>query len=210
MRHGIGGKACLADEIQQQNAHFIAGKEPVLPFWAACGDAAAVAVRVSADEKIGMRFFAELQTLLHSLPDLRVRIRAGLEIPVRLCLAWNNGDISGAEPVQQSLYAFQSAAAERRIDEPQTGAVGVCYTLGVNGVDIRVQNAVRDRLDASICAGFLIAAGFYIRKAVDSGDFCPNGICCVQRDLTAVRAVYLIAVILCGIVACRDADACAA
>ena len=90
------------------------------------------------------------------------------------------------------------------------GAVCIRHALSIDGIDICVQNAVRDRFDAPVGAGFLIAAGLHIHKVVDPGDLLLNGICCVQRDLAAVRAVDLIGVLLRGVVACRDADACAA
>ena len=62
MRHGIGGEARFADEIQQQNTHFVSGDKLVLPCLIARSNAAAVAVRVCTDEKFRLLFPAKPQS----------------------------------------------------------------------------------------------------------------------------------------------------
>ena len=65
-----------ADEVQQNDAHFVAGNEPVAALSVRHGGAAAVAVGVGTDENIGVDAVAVLKAQLHGLPDLRIRIRA--------------------------------------------------------------------------------------------------------------------------------------
>ena len=144
MRHGIGGEARFADEIQQQNTHFVSGDKLVLPCLIARSNAAAVAVRVCTDEKFRLLFPAKPQSLLHRLSNLRIGIRTSWKFPVRLCLARHNCDVRNVKSVQQLLHAFQPAATKRRIDKPQTRAIDIRYTLSIYGIDIRIQYAVRD------------------------------------------------------------------
>ena len=102
-RHRAIRDAAAADEVQQNDAHFVAGNEPVATLSVRHGGAAAVAVGVGTDENIGVDAVAVLKAQLHGLPDLRIRIRAGREMTVRLLLLLYDGHVPDAELLRQLL-----------------------------------------------------------------------------------------------------------
>ena len=59
-RHRAVGDAAAADEIQQDDAHLVAGDEAVAALAVGHGGATAVAVRVGADEDVGVHAVAVL------------------------------------------------------------------------------------------------------------------------------------------------------
>ena len=72
LRHGPVRLPRLADEIEQQHANLVSGKQPVgaLAVWH--GHAAAVAVGVGADEKIGAQTLAVGKAERHRLANFGV------------------------------------------------------------------------------------------------------------------------------------------
>ena len=103
-------KTHLADVIKQQDAHFVAGDERVVVAVGAC-HAHAVGIRIGCKQKIGPNFLAQLDALLHRLANLRIGIRAGGEVAVRIALLGNDGDVGHAN------------ARKDLGDRDQTGAV---------------------------------------------------------------------------------------
>ena len=126
----------LADIVQQDHTHLVAGNEPVAALVVGNGCAAAVAVRIGAKQKVGLYLLAELQALLHRLPDLGVRIRAGREIAVRLLLLGNDRHVLDAELLCQHPDTLEARAVERRIDELEVfNALAAAHSLGIDRVD---------------------------------------------------------------------------
>ncbi len=204
-----GSFSCAADEIEQQHADLVAGEQTVGAL-VRDGNAAAVAVRVSADEKIGLYDPAQLESFLHCLADLGVRIRAGREIAVRLCLFGDEREILNAEFLKKLFHTLSAGAVEGRIDETQAGKIVFGDAQGANGVYVGVQQLVRNPSDA--------AGGKKRGKVSDLDTIKIGTILKIVRDLrharrgqlAAVGAVDLEAVILRGIMAGGDADANAA
>lgn len=70
------------DIIQEQNAGLISGKQPVLAFGVAHSNAHTVAVRVCCQQQLRLILLCAADSKLQRLPNLRIRIRAGLESAV--------------------------------------------------------------------------------------------------------------------------------
>ena len=207
-RHGAVRDAAAADKIKQNDAHLVAGDEPVAALAVRHGRAAAVTVRVGADEDIGMHTVAVLQAKLHRLPDLGVRVRAGREMAVRLLLLLDDGHVPDPELCRQLFDAFQSRAVERRIDElqirdPRT----VADALSIDRVHKCVQNLVRNIPDRPRGEGRAKPGNLCARKIIHAIQQLDHALCRLRRHLAAVGAIDLIAVIFRRIVAGRHADA---
>ena len=84
------------DEVQQQNAHLVAGHQLELAALLH-GDAHPVAVRVGGQQQVRLDLLAQLQALLQSLPELGVGIGAGGEVAVRILLLRHHGHILNAD-----------------------------------------------------------------------------------------------------------------
>ena len=107
----------LADEIEQQHANLVSGKQPVgaLAVWH--GHAAAVTVGVGANEKVGAQALTVGKAERHRLADLGVRVGAGREMAVWLCLLGDEREISDTKRSANPFDAFAAGAIERRVDD---------------------------------------------------------------------------------------------
>ena len=210
LRHGAQCLAGAADVVQQNDAHLVAGDEPVAALAVGHGGAAAVTVRVGAQQKIRVYFVAQFQPLLHGFPDLRVRVGAGGEVAVRLFLLRHHGHMGDAQLCQQLFHAFQTGAVQRSVHQLQIGgACTIAHTLGVDGIHKVVQTFLAAVFDLALGKGCV-----KVRRLYGKAVYCFNGgkdLCChLKGDLAAVCAVDLVAVVLGGVVAGGDAHACAA
>ena len=211
MRHSARRDAAAADEIKQDDTHLVAGDQAIAAFAVGDGGAAAVAVRVGADQDVGLDFVAEFEALLHRLADLGVWIRAGREMAVRVLLLGHDGHVLDAELPGQHPHTLESGAVERRIDELQLrDARAIADALGVDGIDEFFKDCVRDIRDRPGGEGRVKVRTLRRREEVQLFDHLQNDVCGLRRDLAAVRTIDLIAVVLRGIVAGGDADADAA
>ena len=91
--HSAQGQAAVADVVQQQHTRFIAGQQLVFALGVFHRDAAAVAVRVSGQQQVGVQPGGGLQSQLHSFPDLGIGIGAGGEMAVGLLLLLDHGHV---------------------------------------------------------------------------------------------------------------------
>ena len=212
-RHRGGGQSAqrgagAADVVQQDDAHLVAGDEPVTALAVRYGGAAAVAVRVGAQQKVRLHFIAQFQPLLHGLPNLRVGVRAGGEIAVRLFLFRHHGAVGHAQLGQQFFHALKARAVQRGVDQFQVRhALAAAHPLGIHRLHKGVDALLGDIADGAFGQRFVEAGGAHVVEAVhrvDAGQDLPGG---VQGDLAAVRAVDLVAVVLGGVVAGGDAHA---
>ena len=115
--HGPGFFPHPTDEIEQQHANLVSGKQPVgaLAVWH--GHAAAVAVGVGADEKVGAQALTVGKAERHRLADFGVRVGAGREMAVWLCLLGDEREISDTKRSANPFDAFAAGAIERRVDD---------------------------------------------------------------------------------------------
>lgn len=81
------------------------------------GHAAAVAVGVGADEKIGAQTLAVGKAERHRLANFGVRVGAGREMAVWLCLLGDEREISDTKRSANPFDAFAAGAIERRVDD---------------------------------------------------------------------------------------------
>ena len=82
-----------ADIIQQQHTRLVAGQQLVLPCLILDSDAHTVTVGVSCQQQVSVALLGILHAQRHSLFDLRVGVRAGREVSVRLLLLFDHGDV---------------------------------------------------------------------------------------------------------------------
>ena len=82
-----------ADIIQQQHTRLVAGQQLVLPCLVLDSDAHTVTVGVSCQQQVSVALLGILHAQRHSLFDLRVGVRAGREVSVRLLLLFDHGDV---------------------------------------------------------------------------------------------------------------------
>ena len=116
-----------------------------------------------------------------------------------------------AELFQQLFHTFQTRAVQRGVDElERVDARAVADALVIDSLHkiieaffVNCHNAARGGGSVKICQPDIV-------KAINFFDSCQNFLGSLQRDLAAVRAVDLVAVVLSGVVAGRHADARAA
>ena len=157
-----------------------------------------------------MDFIAQLQTLLHGLPNFRVRVGAGGEVAVRLFLLRHHRHMGDAQLCQQLFHAFQTGAVQRSVHQLQVGgACPIAHTLGIDGIHKVVQTFLAAVLDLALGKGDIKVRRLY-GKAVHRFNGGKNFCCHLKGDLAAVCTVDLVAVVLGRVVAGGDADARAA
>ena len=109
------------------------------------------------------------------------------------------------------FHTFQTRAVQRGVDElERVDARAVADALVIDSLHkiieaffVNCHNAARGGGSVKICQPDIV-------KAINFFDSCQNFLSSLQRDLAAVRAVDLVAVVLSGVVAGRHADARAA
>ena len=210
-RHGVSRhrtlcKAGTADVVED-NTHLVTGDEPVAALTVGHGGAAAVTVRVGAQQQIGVDLVAQLQALLHSLADLGIRVRTGREVTIGLFLLGHNSHMGDAELLEQLVDTLKASAVQRGVDElERVNARAVTDTLVIDSLNKIVQTLVINHDYAAISQRLVIIDQPDAVKAVDLLNRCKDFFGSFQRDLAAVRAVDLVAVILGGVMAGGHAD----
>ena len=202
--------ALAANVVQQQHTRLVAGQQLVLPCLVLDSNAHTVAVGVSCQQQVGVALLGILHAQCHSLFDLRVGIRAGREVSVRLLLFLNHGDVGVAHLLQSAGHRLQASAVQRAVHnghilidlfaKQSRLALDLLHECGID--------LVRDVLDAAVCHTCFKVAGLDVGKNVqllDLGkDFCSG----LSGNLATVRAIDLVAVVLAGIVGGRHHDTC--
>ena len=207
LRHGAELRFALCNKVQEQNAHFVAGHEHILAVLVD-GDAYAVTVRIGREQQVGLYGLAEIKAFLECFADFRIRVRAGGEVAVRLALLRHNGDILHADAVEDAQHAHFAAAVERGVDELEVIRRLTEDAHAVNRVDERVDGLFANIFRLAGSARLLKRDFLHVRENIERFDLRHNAVCHAFRYLAAVVAVGLIAVVLCRVVACGNADAC--
>ena len=115
---GTGPARLGGEEVEQEQAHLVAGEQFVL----ACmrdGDADAVGVRVGRQEQVGLHPVAVLEPEFQRLAHLGVGVRAGREVAVVHALLFDGHDIGHADPLEHSGHALQADAVERGVNDAE-------------------------------------------------------------------------------------------
>ena len=135
-----------AEVVKKKDAHFVPVNEPVST--AAIRDCRShpVAVRIGAQQQVRLHPLTEGKPPFHGLPDLRIWIGAGREIPVGQFLLRNDGHVPDPHFGQQLFDRLQPGAVQRSIDQFQVGNV-VAGAQSQHRVHKGIQAGVRDILD---------------------------------------------------------------
>ena len=136
LRHGALLDSALADIIQQQNAHLVAGNQLIGAVRAADGNAHPVGIRVGGQHQVGTGLLGQLQTQAQSLKNLRVGIGAGGEIAVGILLLGDNGNVRNADVVKYPGDRHQAGAVQGRIHQLQPRGCAQAGTdrAGLDGI----------------------------------------------------------------------------
>ena len=191
-----------ADEVEKENSHFVARYELVLAAAILDRDAAPVAVGVRREEQVSACLCRILHAELHRLFDLRVRIGAGREVAVRLLLLCYYRDIRKARLLKSSRYRLESCAVEGRIyngDIP-VDLVSEEDRLLLNFFDEARVNVFTDVSYLALCDEAVKVTGLNAFKDVHRLDPLQDLSRSFRRDLAAVCAVDLVAVVFRGVV----------
>ena len=194
-----------ANIIQQQHTRLVAGQQLVLPCLVLDGNTHAVTVGVGRQQQVGVALLGIFHAQRHCFLDLRVGVGAGREVAVRLLLLIDHRNVGVAHLLQSACHRLQTGAVQRAVHDSH---ILIDFLAKQNrlaldllhecGVDL-----VRDVLDAAVCHTCFKIAGLDIGKDVQLLDLSQNFCCGLGGDLTAVRAVDLIAVVFAGVVGRR-------
>lgn len=202
---GTGPVSLGGEEVEQEQAHLVAGEQPVFPRMRD-GDADAVGVRVGRQEQVGLHPVAVLEAELERLANLGVWVRAGREVAVLDALLVDGRDLRHADPLEHSGHALQADAVERGVDDAERRAAlsrGDLERL----LYVTVKNTLGNPLHQPLVQGPIERHRPYAIEAVDGVDILLDGLRRLDGDLAAVGAVDLVAVVCRGVVGGGDVDA---
>ena len=209
LRHRAVCPAHPADKVEQQHAHLVARDEPVAlrGFYRR---ADTVAVRVRSEQKLAARLFRQTQTDRERLADLRVGAGARRKIPVRLRLLRWEKNAGKAVRAQAARHAGNARSVQRRVNDDRA-ARGILRQerRGRYRGEIPLHGILADIGDHAGSETFGKIKRADVRKGIDAVDLRLNRCGGLRRDLAAVGAVDLVAVVFGGVVACRDDNAAA-
>ena len=154
-----------------------------------------------------MHLVAELEALLERLAELGVGIRARGEVAVGVGLLGHHGDVLDAHALEDALHTLEAGAVERRVDHREVGVGLGAHGLRGNGVDEAVEHRVGRPLHETLLERLVEVHALHAVEDVGLVDGVLDLVGGLVGNLTAVRAVDLVAVVLRGIVGSRDADA---
>ena len=208
-RHRAVRPAHPADKVEQQHAHFVAGDEPVA-FGGLHRRADAVAVRVRGEQQLAARFLRQTQSDGERFADLRVGVGARWKISVRFRLLRRDSDVRKTVRAKAARHAGNACAVERRVYDggAARNALRQERRRRYRG-EIPLHGVLADIGNDAGSEPFGKIESVDIREGINAVDLLLNGYGDLRRDLAAVRAVDLVAVIFGGVVACRDDNAAA-
>ena len=200
----------LAEEIQQQHAHLVSADERIAVF-ALDGGTHAVAVRVGRKQQVAARLLRPAEADRERLPHLRVRVRAGGKVSVRVALLGRDHDIGKAVLGKAARNAADPRAVERRIHDGNA-AVDLAreHGSGRHRVQIPADGLFTDPVNEAFLYSCFKIDTHDVRKRVNAVDGALNLLRGFGRDLAAIRPVDLVAVVFRGIVARGEHDTAAA
>ena len=149
LRHGSLLDPSCRDIVQQQNPHLIAGHQLIRAVRTLHGNSDAVCIRVRRQHQISPCLLCERNTLLKRLQDLRIRIRAGSEVAVRILLLWHNRDVRDADVVKHMGDRDEPGSVQRRVYKLQSCCPAQTRTnlSGLDGIVERLLAVISDKPD---------------------------------------------------------------
>ena len=202
---GAGPVRPGGEEVEQEQAHLVAGEQSVFPGMRD-GDADAVGVRVGSQEQVGLHPVAVLEPEFQRLANLGVWVRAGREVAVLDALLFDGRGLSDADALEHSGHALQADAVERGIDDAERRAVlarGYLERL----LEVTVKNPLGNPLNETLLQGPVERHRLDAIEAVDEVDGRLDGLRRLDGNLAAVGAVDLVAVVRRRVVRRGDVDA---
>ena len=198
--------ALVANIVQQQHTGLVSGQQLVLSCLVLDGDAHAVTVGVGSQQQVGVALLGILHAQCHGFLDLRVGIRAGREFAVRLLLLLDHRDVGVAHLLQGAGHGLQTGAVQRAVHD---GHIFVGFFAKQDGLalDLLHEGGVdlfRDVPDAAIFHVCFKIAGLDICKDIQLLNLSKDLSCGLGRNLAAICAINLIAVIFAGVMRSSD------
>ena len=152
-----------------------------------------------------MDLLAQLDSTLQGLTYLRVGVRAGGKVPVRVALLGNHMHVGDADARENAGHAFQTGAVERRVDQLEV-SVGAAQQLSLGSGHKAVEGVLANRGDKPLIHRLVVVHPRH-REVIDLVDGLGDGSRSLACNLATVRPVRLVAVVLGGVVAGSDVDA---
>ena len=196
--------------IQQQHTGLVTGQQLILACLVLDSDAHTVTVGVGCQQQVGMALLGILHAQCHGFLDLRVGVRAGREVAIRLLLLLDHRDVGVAHLLQGAGHRLQTGAIQRAVHDGHI-LINLFTKQNRLALDLLHEGSVdliRDVLDAAVCHVCFKITGLDVCKDIQFLDLRQNFRSDLSGDLAAVRTVDLIAVILAGVVRSRHHDTC--
>ncbi len=198
-RNGFFGQTfrMRKNEIDEQNAHFVARYEPVSVF-RLDRRAYSVSIGVGAYHYVRAAALCKLQREVERLGFFGIGVRASSETAVGPRLLGNYRYVVESALAQHLRHYVATRSVERRVHYGQLALIR--HGTFVHAIEILARD-VRHRY-ATFLDGGCIVDRFYVERfdALYVIEYFARGFI---RDLTAVRSVHLVAVELCGVMARR-------
>ncbi len=172
------------------------------------GSAHAVCIRIGCDNKVRLDLLREVESQLQCLAELRVRILAGREVAIRLCLLRHDRHVLDANLLEDAGHALHAGAIERRVDD-RIGRICLEARNGdlLDSCDVVVEDLLRRPLDEALLEAFLEVHHLDSTKHRGLRNGSRDLVCCLVCNLAAIVVVDLVAIVLGRVVRSGQDDA---
>ena len=209
--HGACFLVCRDDIIEQERAHLVTCDGSEGAVLGSRHDTHAVGIGVGRHDQVGANLVCQLDSQFKYLGVFGIGLCDGGEVSADDHLLVNGVKMLQSDPTQD----FGHEAVSRSVNGGVNDLEVVCHVADCAGVDrlrlncpeILLVDLFADQLDLTLVECCLIVHFANIRKNVQLVDFGGNRCSMLGGKLCAVLPVYLVAVVLLGIVRCRDVDA---
>ena len=212
LRHRAGRLAGLDDVVKKQNTHLVAGDGDIFTVGIADHGSDTVGVGIRTDDEVAVHFLGQVHRQIEAFRILRVRANDCREIAVDHHLFGHRINMLHSQALQRFGNQLVAAAVERRIDNAEL----IRHCLD----GIRVNSLLHDLLKEGL-VGFLADHGdlavfdcFFVIAGLEAGEevclrhaFC-NCVGLLRGQLSTVRPVDFIPVVLLRVVAGGNIEAC--
>ena len=202
------GGAAGQNIVKQQAAHLVARHQGVVPP-VPHGDAHPVAVGIGGQQQIRLLPFRQLERAAESLPDFGVGIRRGGEAAVRLLLLRHHSNGGNADAAQHLPDRLVPRTVEGGVNhlERRFGAHAGVHLPGEDITQEILHQRIGNQGDPAVGQRLVEIDGLNVLKQVHFTDTRGDLAGIVVGHLATVRAVALVAIVFCRVVAGRDHDA---
>ena len=194
-----------ANKIKKKHTYLIARKKLVVVA-IFHRNANTVCIGIGRKKQIGVNLLTQCNTALQSFTNLRIRIRARREIAIGLRLLFDYMNISNTNTFQNTRYALQARAIQRRVYHAQI-RLFLFYMLVIYGIEKGIEHFFLNICCITRSLGILERHSAHVVKHVDAFYCLRDCIGDLRGDLTTIRTVNLVAIVFTGIMACRNVNA---